>query len=340
MYIRIILAMAAFCCVLPVATLGQQADVAGSADHEAITRYKGSVLLFYDQQEYDAYLLPLGDWIRAKRGFESSRTVEGEVTRRSYVAPEGPTVLAAYRNFERAVQNSGLKILYGCPEQNCDRRFVRSLIGMMPDRLIPKDHYHNFHGLSQMAYIAAEGEHQGRPIWVSIGIGTVTVAGSRYRDADNRRRRFATERVVFFIDTIEGAEMATGMVTISLDKLAQALANEGKMVLDGIFFDTGKAVVKPESGEALAIIADYLKSNSAMTFFVTGHTDGTGSYEHNLQLSNARAKAVAAVLSQKYGIAASRLNAVGVGPVAPVATNETEEGRAKNRRVELVKRAN
>ncbi len=258
MYIRIILAMATLCCVVPVATLGRQLDVAGSADHEAITRYKGSVLLFYDEQEYDAYLLPLGNWTRAKRGFESSRTVEGEVTRRSYVAPEGPSVLAVYRNFERAVQNSGLKILYGCLEQNCDRRFARSFIGMMPYRLIPKDHYHNFHGLSQMAYIAGEGEHKGRPIWVSIGIGTVTVAGSRYRDTDNRRRRFATNRVVFFVDTVEGAEMATDMVTISLDKLAQALANEGKMVLDGIFFDTGKAVVKPKSDEALAIIADYL----------------------------------------------------------------------------------
>ena len=109
MYIRIILATA-LCCVLPVATLGQQADAAGSADHEAISRYKGSVLLFYDEQEYDAYLLPLGGWTRAKRGFESSRTVEGEFRRRSYVAPEGPSVLAVYRNFERAVQNSGLKI--------------------------------------------------------------------------------------------------------------------------------------------------------------------------------------------------------------------------------------
>ena len=250
---------------------------------------------------------------------------------------KAPRFWRVYRNFENAVKSSGLKILFGCTEQNCGRVFASNLIRMMPKRLIPKDHYHNLHALPQMAYFAAEGQHKGRPIWVSVGIGTITAGGSRYRDADNRRRRFDTERVVYFVDTIEGAEMATGMVAINLDKLSQGIANEGKVVLEGIFFDTGQAVVKPESGETLALIADYMKSNSAMKFFVTGHTDSAGSYEHNLKLSDARAKAVAGALSQKYGIAASRLEAVGVGPVAPVATNETDAGRAKNRRVELVK---
>ena len=334
----LLLTTAALCFALPVATAGPQDEAAGASDHGAISRYKGSVLLFYDRQDYDSYLLPLGSWASAKRDFQSSRTVEGEVTRRSYVAPEGISVLTAYRNFESAVKSSGLKILYACAERNCSRGFALNYIRMMPERLRPKDHYHNFHALPQMTYFAAEGEHKGRPIWVSVGIGMIVPAASRYRDASDRIRRFGTDRVVFFIDTIEGAAMATGMVAINLDRLTQGIAKDGKVVLDGIFFDTDQAVVKPESDKTLALIADYMKSNSAMKFFVTGHTDSAGSYEHNLKLSDARAKAVAAALSGKHGIAASRLQAVGVGPVAPVATNDTDEGRAKNRRVELVKR--
>ena len=301
------------------------------------------MLLFYDQQAYDSYLLPLGSRSSAKKDFESSRTVEGEVTRRSYVAPEGASELEVYRNFENAVKSSGLKFLYSCTERNCSRGFAVNYIRLMPERLRPgagpaaKDHYHNFHALPQMKYFAAEGEHQGRPIWVSVGVGTILRGGSRYRDANDRIRRFDTDRVVFFIDTIEGAAMATGMVAINLDRLSQGIAKDGKVVLDGIFFDTNQAVVKPESAGTLALIADFMKSNSGMKFFVAGHTDSVGSYEHNLKLSDARAKAVAAALSQQHGIAGSRLLAVGVGPVAPVATNETEDGRAKNRRVELVK---
>jgi len=116
------------------------------------------------------------------------------------------------------------------------------------------------------------------------------------------------------------------------------LASAGHVAIYGINFDTDKAVVKPESEPVLAEMAKLLKGEPALDVFIVGHTDSTGSYEHNLKLSQERAAAVVSALVSGHGIAAARMTAVGVGPVAPVATNDSEDGRAKNRRVELVKR--
>jgi len=85
-------------------------------------------------------------------------------------------------------------------------------------------------------------------------------------------------------------------------------------------------------------MASLLQKNASLSLRVVGHTDSTGDFAHNMALSEARAKSVVAALSTRFGIAASRLSAHGVGPLAPVASNETEEGRAKNRRVELVRK--
>jgi len=106
----------------------------------------------------------------------------------------------------------------------------------------------------------------------------------------------------------------------------------------GIYFDTDKAVIKPESEPVLAEIAKLLANNPRLNVHVVGHTDSTGTFDHNMTLSKARADAVMNALVSAHGVAASRLQASGVGPLAPVASNDTEDGRAKNRRVELVKR--
>jgi OmpA-OmpF porin, OOP family len=116
------------------------------------------------------------------------------------------------------------------------------------------------------------------------------------------------------------------------------IASTGRAAIYGINFDTDKAVIKPESEPVLAEIAKLLRDTPALNVFIVGHTDSTGSYEHNLKLSQERAAAVVNALVTGHGIAAARMTSVGVGPVAPMATNDSEDGRAQNRRVELVKR--
>jgi len=110
----------------------------------------------------------------------------------------------------------------------------------------------------------------------------------------------------------------------------------GHAAVYGILFDTDKAVVKPESEPALKEIARLLQQNPKLSVHLVGHTDSTGLFAHNMKLSEARAAAVLNSLVGQYGVSASRLKASGVGPLSPVASNRTEEGKAQNRRVELV----
>ncbi len=119
--------------------------------------------------------------------------------------------------------------------------------------------------------------------------------------------------------------------------MAEGLQTSGHVALYGIYFDFNKADVKPESEPALREIARLLQDDTKLHLYVVGHTDNVGNYEYNVKLSQARAEAIVKTLVNKHKIAASRLKAGGVGPLAPVSSNDTEEGRAKNRRVELVK---
>lgn len=123
---------------------------------------------------------------------------------------------------------------------------------------------------------------------------------------------------------------------------AAAMSNDlrrtGHVAVDGIYFDTNSATLKPESARAIAQVAALLESEASLKVYVVGHTDTVGNDDANLKLSRERAQSVVQSLVRTHGIAASRLEAFGNGPFAPVAPNANEDGRARNRRVELVAR--
>ena len=140
------------------------------------------------------------------------------------------------------------------------------------------------------------------------------------------------------IDVLQVKSMERGLVTVTAAALERGLTSEGKAVLDGILFDHDKATIKPESKQALEVIARFLKDNPGLKVFIVGHTDGVGAFDYNLKLSQQRAQAVVAALTKDYGIAADRLAAHGVGPLSPARTNRSDEGKSENRRVEMVER--
>jgi OmpA-OmpF porin, OOP family len=114
------------------------------------------------------------------------------------------------------------------------------------------------------------------------------------------------------------------------------LAQNGHVEVPGIFFDFAKSDIKPESEPALRAMAKLLQGSAALRVWVVGHTDSVGPADSNVALSEARAAAVVRYLTQKLGIEPRRLSPHGAGPYAPVASNATEDGRARNRHVELV----
>jgi outer membrane protein OmpA-like peptidoglycan-associated protein len=135
---------------------------------------------------------------------------------------------------------------------------------------------------------------------------------------------------------IEKQPMQQHIVADALS-MSSDLKATGHVAVYGIFFDTGKSVVKPESKAAIDEVAKLLKGDANLRLWVVGHTDSVGKVDDNMRLAQARAEAVAAELVSAHGIGSARLKGYGVGPLAPVAGNDDEAGRAKNRRVDLVK---
>jgi outer membrane protein OmpA-like peptidoglycan-associated protein len=164
-------------------------------------------------------------------------------------------------------------------------------------------------------YTTLKVEKDGRTVWVQVD----TAWGKGYHLTIVEKQAMVQE------------------VTADARFFESGLKSTGHVEVAGIFFDTGKSVLKPESDAALAEIAKMLQADPALKVYVVGHTDNVAALDLNMKLSQARAESVTQALVAKHGIAAARLAGRGVGPLAPVASNDTEEGRAKNRRVELVK---
>jgi OOP family OmpA-OmpF porin len=140
----------------------------------------------------------------------------------------------------------------------------------------------------------------------------------------------------YYYQTIMTTKEMKQEVTADASSLSDEISKSGHAAVYGIHFDTGKAAILPDSESVLSEIAKLLQQNTDLKLRIEGHTDNQGNAATNQALSEKRAQAVVTWLSA-HGVAASRLSAKGLGPTQPVADNATDDGRAKNRRVELVK---
>jgi OmpA-OmpF porin, OOP family len=291
----------------------QGQDIEGSKDHPLVTRYPGSVIEEYRYGEFDELTLPLGktndNGIPAK-----SQHLEGKITRIGYAAPAHRSILEIYRNYETALKNGGFEILFSCANNEAcgDRGPTLWQAQGGEDWGWNKGH----------RYLAAKLSRPEGDAYVSLHVG-------QWSDPD----RGAS--IVLYV--VETKPMETGLVTVNAASLANDINRTGHASVYGIYFDTGKADIKPASDATLKEIAKLLQENAGMKLYVVGHTDNQGGLEMNMELSERRAQAVLEALTAKYAVPAARLKAFGSGPYSPVASNDSEEGRAKNRRVELVK---
>lgn len=151
------------------------------------------------------------------------------------------------------------------------------------------------------------------------------------------KRSLQKGNTLILVDVVLPKTLQNNMVKEDISFIAKALQEKGKVDLYGIYFDFNKADVKPESADTVTAIANVLKAQPTLHLSIIGHTDNVGAADYNQKLSETRAQAVMQELVQKQGIEAARLSASGKGATQPVAANDNEQGRARNRRVELIK---
>ena len=142
---------------------------------------------------------------------------------------------------------------------------------------------------------------------------------------------------IAYLHVIQPEKIKQKMVFVDAAKMASGLESQGRVALYGLYFDTDKDTLREDSTTTIGEIAKLMQDNPSLKVRVVGHTDNEGKADYNLDLSKRRAVSVCKTLTGVHGIAAARLDSFGCGLYAPIASNESGEGKAKNRRVELVK---
>ncbi|MBN8480181.1 MAG: DUF4892 domain-containing protein [Xanthomonadales bacterium] len=340
-------------CLPALAAVLPSADAAGSRDHEHLRRFDGSVVLSYSQAAYEAFALPLSPLVHvpgetdAKNNAvfrpSSSKPLEGRLTSFVYLLPEGRSTLEIVRNYRDEIVQAGGSALFECSGEDCGGEATYGMFGggsrtslamflRAPEKVT--DAYRS------IAWCARDSKHADqRYLAAEVPAHGMHVSVHAYRIvAPDAAAPCAllNGRTIAVVDVVDAREREQKMVTVSAREMAGAISSSGSVALYGILFDFNQAGVKPESEPALIEIAKYLGDDPAMKVLIVGHTDGVGSYAFNLDLSQRRAEAVVEALVSRYRIARTRLTPVGVSFASPVASNRSEEGRARNRRVAIV----
>lgn len=294
-------------------------DIEGSADHPLIPRYDGAEIRAYEVNSFDEYQLLDSVTVPGPAGGppavpERPVTLEGKITHLLYRAPVDRSPLEVMRNYEKALADAGFQTSFSCSASDCGPRF-NSLMN-------PGTRYNGLIYDGQQRYLSARLVRPEGDVHVSLYV-----------------TNFEPENRTFVkLDVVELQGMEERMTVVEASEMEQALARDGRIAIYGIVFEFDSATILPESREQIDQLGALLAENPDLAVLIVGHTDGQGAFDYNLTLSQRRAQAVVDSLVQESGVAAARLTPAGAGMVAPVASNRTEQGRALNRRVEIVER--
>jgi len=291
----------------PTGAGAQTRDIAGAKDFPGIGRFGGSVITGYQVKDFDAARIQAAPFKNDKPA--DARRLEGRITRIAYRTNLGPSILEVSRNFETQLAKAGFEPLLACDTDACGGIPFTEAIDALPIPQMWVDGF-NYH------YFAGRKADGRRETYASIVV------------SENNKEIYA-QLIVAELGAIENK-------MVDAAAMAKGLGDTGHIALYGIYFDTDKAVIKPESRPTLEQIAKLLAGQPQLNVFIVGHTDSQGTFDYNLDLSRRRAEAIAQELVKSYRIAQPRLRTAGVGLLAPIGSNATEAGRALNRRVELV----
>lgn len=327
-------------------------DIAGAKDNPLLKRYEGSFIVSYERQSFTDFKVPLSSLeVTDRRDGMNNKLyspkkemeLEGAKTRLAYLLPAERSSLEVLRNYEETVKAAGGQILFTCKADGCGGDPNRSSSGgggsssLMMYFLVQKQIKDALFSNGACALSSNIDDQRFFTARVPQSSGDTYVTVHTYKVSDENYCKAFNDRTIALVHILEPKPREQKMVTVNADEMARTIESTGRIALYGIFFDTDKTDLKPESTPTLTQIAQLLKSNPKLAILVVGHTDNQGAYEYNIDLSRRRADAVVKSLAANHGVDAKRLRGAGVGMLAPAASNDSEEGRSKNRRVEIVK---
>lgn len=277
--------------------------------HPLLEPYEGSVLTRREEPGHLEYKIVTAIDLQGNSDEQVIKTlpVPGKLTRLYYENPKDRSPVEIFTNYKEAFQREGFQILFECGDKDCGPSYASSRWTRVNGMRIVS---------SPMWYFSAKKLTSDMETYVAI-----SVVKDRHQ-----------------VDVLEAKEMEKGKVGITSEALRKEMVAEGKAVLAGLYFDPDSAVLSEESRPALQVIAEFLKADHGLKVYIVGHTDMDGTLEHNMVLSRDRAQAVVDALTNQYGISGHMLAAYGVGPLSPAKPNRASEGKAENRRVEMVER--
>jgi len=325
--------------VFTAVATAQAADLPGSKDPEGFRRFAGSEIIHYAASPNDQYFLARGEGAVGV-GFEKQERVDGSIVRIVYKAPLGASSAEIFRDYQQMLTGLGFEetfkldkgALYALSAKDFQQRFY-----FQGDYAVRKDHEDTpFQDADNQYYLTARLVKDGQA--VNVAVFVAESGGLEWQEPGVKQPIvIRLGQPVIGVDVISSRQADYRPVEIKAPEMAKALSAAGKIDIYGIFFDVDKTELKSESRATLEEVASLLKSDPSLRLEVAGHTDNTGGADHNMKLSAGRAVAVVNALVNSYGIDKARLQPKGYGDTNPVAPNDSEQGRAKNRRVELRK---
>ena len=298
-------------CLAPTATTALELQVPATAR-----------LMAEERTAPDSYDIPVAAF---DDGVLPVETLEGRVTRRSWrIDAPGVTTLQLLTPLREQLQAEGYDRVFECEADSCggfDFRFSTEVLEA------PK----MFVDLTDYRFLAARKDGGDVPVWMSLLVSRTDTIG--------------------FLQVIEVAPESTpvgtpvrqtlpqpqaAQTTSWMSELPGILETSGRIVLSDLAFPSGSASLAEGGYESLTALAEYLKSKPDRLVALVGHTDTTGSLNANIGLSKRRAQSVVSRLINRHGIPEAQITGEGMGYLAPLTTNLTEEGREANRRVEAI----
>ncbi|WP_439153982.1 OmpA family protein [Yoonia sp.] len=276
-----------------------------------------------DTRALDSYVMPMGIW---DRGAMPTEVVEGQLTQQAWrIDAAGLTTLQLLRPLREQLRNAGYQIIFDCQTEACGGFDFRFAVDTLP----PPEMQIN---IGDFRFLTARRDAENGPDYISLFVSRTAQAGFVQVTQVTAPGAGAPETAPLAMADAKVLQPQSG----DQDDLAARLETVGHAVLDDLTFDTGSSELAAGDFASLRALADYLQADPGRAVALVGHTDAQGALETNIALSKRRAGSVLERLVADYGVNRRQLAAEGMGYLAPIASNLTEQGRETNRRVEAI----